>query len=126
VANKESPPGASYKGVERRRYPRVEVVGVLRGHNSALDVPIVVLDMSAGGLAVQTSVMFPVGAVNNFRLTPDGGEPVMITGRIVHSLRASGPEGSTHYIIGVEFVTDEEGGGLRGVADLIAARGLKQ
>ena len=46
--------------IERRRSPRVELVGRLHGHDVSLDVPVVVRELSLGGMAIETTFSFPI------------------------------------------------------------------
>ncbi|MQA30315.1 MAG: hypothetical protein GEU82_10825 [Luteitalea sp.] len=107
MADGESRRKAHSGGAERRRHPRIELVGVMRGHTSNPEVSISVLDMSAGGFAMQTSTSLPVGVIHDFLLTPAVGAPLKMPARIVRTMCSSGPGGSTQYISGVEFLTDE-------------------
>ena len=92
-------------GQERRRYPRIEMVGRITGQVLPLSEPVVVLDMSRSGFAMQTRVMFPIGAVYEFRLMlPDMSAPLTISAQIVHSVQTQGADGSTHYQSGLHFV----------------------
>ena len=93
--------------VERRRYPRVEVVGAVQNQTAAPDVLPVLTDLSMGGFAMRSSDAFPIGTLYDFRLTPAGGTPISIAARIVHSLRVTPLAGSPHYYLsGAEFVGD--------------------
>src|SRR5262249_27247588 len=47
--------------VERRRAPRLQVLGRIQGELKPLDIPIRVLNISHGGFMVQAAVSFPVG-----------------------------------------------------------------
>ena len=90
---------------ERRRYPRIEMVGRVTGQALPLSEPVIVLDMSRSGFAMQTRVVFPVGAVYEFRLVlPDMSAPLTISAQIVHSVQTKGAAGSVHYVSGLHFV----------------------
>jgi PilZ domain len=112
---------ANQAGPERRRYPRIEMLNRIQGQSMSLNLPVAVLDMSTGGFSMQTGVIFHVGAVHRFRLTPDRGEPIVTSARIVHCMRARDPNDSTHYFSGLQFVADETGDELRAVEALMAA-----
>jgi hypothetical protein len=107
---------------ERRKYPRIDTVGGIQGHIVTQDKPIAILEMSLGGFSIETTVSFPLGAIHYFRLTPaHGGEPLMVSARVIHSLHASGPDGSAHYFTGFKFVTDEAQRGLRAIKEFVGA-----
>jgi len=92
--------------VQRRRYPRLEVSARIHGHDVPLNIPITVLDISQGGVAIETDMTFPIGELHEFRFTPVMGEPLVISARVVHSLRATGLTGAPCYFSGFEFVVD--------------------
>jgi hypothetical protein len=96
----------STRATERRRAPRVEVLGQLHGNLVALRMPIVVRDASFGGFSVETSVPFPEGAEHQFRLSTDEGS-LLVMARSVHCLRISPARSEPFYITGFEFVATE-------------------
>jgi hypothetical protein len=98
-------------GSERRRAPRVAILGKVHGHVASLDVAVVVREMSVGGLSMETAFPFPVGAVHEFRLTLGDGASVLLTGRVKYSREIPNPAGGTHYVTGVQFIDDEPGVG---------------
>ncbi len=110
LAEVESRPRASYVGVERRRFPRIEIIEHIQGHVVPLNMQVAVIDMSLGGLCIQTTDRFPIGAILNLHLTVDGGTTLNISARVVRSLRTDGTNRLTDYFIGVEFVADETSG----------------
>jgi hypothetical protein len=103
----ESQRKADVSGAERRRSPRISIVGGMRGHTSDAAVSISVLDMSVGGFAMLTDTSFPIGVVHDFLLTPSAGTPLRMAARIVRTMASSGAGGVTQYISGAEFLTDE-------------------
>ena len=92
---------------ERRRSPRIEILGRLHGHAVSLDVPVVVREISLGGMALETSFPFPIGALHEFRLTLGDGARVQLSGRVMHSRNISGPGGEPLFLTGIQFVDDE-------------------
>jgi len=93
------------KSHERRRYPRIEMVGRVTGQVLPLSEPVIVLDLSRTGFAMQTRDMLPIGTVHEFRLElPDMSAPLTISAQIVRSDQAQGADGSAHYISGLHFV----------------------
>jgi hypothetical protein len=93
------------KNQERRRYPRIEMVGRVTGEVLPQSEPVIVLDMSMSGFAMQTRDMFPLGAVHEFRLElPDMSAPLTISAQIVYSVPSQRADGSVHYVSGLHFV----------------------
>ena len=88
---------------ERRKSPRLEVLGRIRGELVPLAVPITLLELSQGGFSMQTTSDFPVGAIHAFRFTSSNRPAIVLHARIVHILRTSGGGGAVSYVIGLEF-----------------------
>lgn len=105
--------------IDRRRSTRIELLGRLHGHSVTLDLPVTVREISLGGMAIETKVPFPVGAVHAFRLTLGDDSTVELAGRVVHC-RNSAPEGGpASYVTGVRFIETEPDDSLSPVSDLI-------
>jgi hypothetical protein len=104
---------------DRRRSTRIELLGKLHGHSVSLNLPVKVVQISLGGMAIETGVPFPVGAVHTFRLTLGDDSTTEIAGRVMHS-RATSPAGSAEpvYITGIQFV-DADPDAADGVGDII-------
>src|SRR6476619_7533363 len=49
---------------ERRRYPRIEILGRIKGVVRPLDVPITLLNLSLGGFLMQTPMEYRVGEIH--------------------------------------------------------------
>lgn len=94
---------------DRRRSPRVAIVGSLQGTTIPPDATVTVLDMSLGGMAIEVSVPFTVGDIHDFELTLGDGAAVVLRGRIVHSRPVAGPAPDPLYAVGVQFVDDDDG-----------------
>jgi hypothetical protein len=92
---------------DRRRSPRIEILGRLHGHIASLDVPVTVREISLGGLSIETSFAFPAGIVHEFRLTLGDGSAVVLRGRVVYSREGSSPDGEPVFVSGVQFIDDE-------------------
>ena len=97
---------------ERRRSPRIEILGRLYGHVVSLGLPIVVVEMSLGGCAIQTAIEFPLGAVHEFNLTLGDGSSVVVRGQAVHSKNVAAEDEEPSYLTGIQFIDDDgtEGG----------------
>ncbi len=101
---------------DRRRSPRIELLGRVHGHSVSLDLPVRVVQISLGGMAIETAMAFPVGAVHLFRLTLGDDSTTELTGRVMHS-RNTAPDGATPvFTTGIQFV---DGDSDDAVGDLI-------
>jgi hypothetical protein len=104
---------------DRRRSPRIELLGRLHGHSVSLDLPVRVVQISLGGMAIETAVPFPVGAVHLFRLTLGDDSTTELTGRVMHS-RNTAPEGAPPvFATGVQFVDEDADEAAGAVGDLL-------
>lgn len=98
------------------------MLGRVRGHSVSLDQPVIVLEMSLGGMSIETTFPFDVGSVHLFRLTLGDGATIEVTarvrvsGRVMHS-RTTGAGDQTLYVTGLQFVDDAEPDGT--VGDII-------
>ena len=91
----------------RRRYPRLEVLGLIEGQSVALDVPLTVRELSQGGFSTESPAPFPPGSRNQFRFTTAGGSIVTLDATAVHCRLASiNGDGRHTYITGFEFLSD--------------------
>jgi PilZ domain len=104
---------------ERRRSPRVEMLGRLHGHVVSLGVPVIVREMSLGGLSMETTFAFPVGAIHEFRLKLGDGATVQLRGKVVYSRETPRPDGPSAYVSGVQFIDDEPSDGTATVDEIL-------
>ena len=106
---------------DRRRSPRLELLNRIHGHITSLDTPVVVREISLGGMSLQTVSVLPVGSMHEFRLTLGDGSTVLLRGRVLRSTRAGTGE-STFYISGIQFVDDEaaDGASVGGLIDKLS------
>jgi len=89
---------------DRRSQRRLEVVGHLWG---ALDImePARVVDISLGGVLVESPVAVPPGSEQPIQLTVDG-QPILVDARVCHIRRAPIVNaGRASYFVGYEFVS---------------------
>lgn len=104
---------------DRRRSPRIELLSRLHGHSVSLDLPVRVAQISLGGMAIETAVPFPVGAVHQFRLTLGDDSTTELAGRVMHS-RNTAPAGATPvFTTGIQFVDGDADDASGTVGDLI-------
>jgi hypothetical protein len=89
---------------ERRQNPRLEILGTIHGRLIPLNAPVTILEISRGGFSIETSVALASGEVHEFQLTVDQRPAVVISAKVVHTLRGTGPSGSTSYVTGLQFV----------------------
>jgi hypothetical protein len=104
--------------VDRRRNPRVQILGKLHGQLVTLQAPITVTEISLGGLGFESEIKFPHGVVHEFRLTLGDESSVFLRGRVVHCRRISRLDEPSRYVVGVQFI-DDEGVQSPPVGDLI-------
>jgi hypothetical protein len=102
--------------VDRRRSPRVELLGRLHGHVVSLNLDVTVRDVSLGGLAIETEFSFPIGALHEFRLVLTDGTSSEVAARVVYSKPA--PQRAGYYVTGFQFLDDSLTSGFP-VAELI-------
>lgn len=95
---------------DRRRSPRVEVIGKVRGRVVSLDVPIVVREMSLGGMSIESPRAFEVGTVTDFLLMLGDGAGIEVYGRTVYTRPLEGSNGSKEprFLTGIQFVDQDE------------------
>ena len=105
--------------IERRRALRVEVLGRLQGEIVSLAAPLMVREVSLGGLSFGSTFAFPSGVTHEFRLTLGDGSEVLRRGRVVRSQEKIAENGSRQFITGVQFVDDEPMEDDSPVGDLI-------
>ena len=100
------PHASPLDGDNRRRDIRIQILGQLYGQVVALDVPLAVQNLSAGGFAVDSPLQFHTGTSHQFRFTLDRGRTVKVGAQAVHCLRVRTPDGATRFLAGFEFVRD--------------------
>jgi hypothetical protein len=98
--------------IDRRRAPRVEVLGRVQGQIVSMDAPLTVREVSLHGLSFASSFSFLAGSVHEFRLTLGDGSEVLLRGRITRSDEAAGDDGTSVFITGVHPSGHGSGGGL--------------
>ena len=103
---------------ERRRAPRVDLVGQLRGELVSVDLPIVVREISLGGMSIETSRAFDVDSRHSFVLTLGDGAGVFVLGRVAYSRRVDQAERPI-FITGIQFLDDDDNEAAGDVGDLV-------
>ena len=103
---------------ERRRAPRVDLVGQLRGELVSVDLPIVVREVSLGGMSIETAEAFEVESRHSFVLTLGDGAGVFVSGRVAYSRRVDRPQGAI-FITGIQFLDEDQSDGGGDVGELV-------
>lgn len=92
----------------RRRFPRIEVLGLVDGRRVPLDVRLTVRDLGQGGFSIESPMPFPPGSYHPFRLTTAADDQLTLTATVVHCrLASASADGQFTYISGLEFHSDE-------------------
>jgi hypothetical protein len=103
---------------ERRRMPRVEVLSKVSAQLVALDIPVTLVNISAGGFMMKSPVDFPVGTIATFRIAGRRGEHIVLRARAVHTMQAITGDTIT-YVVGLHFVERTGTEAERVIADII-------
>jgi hypothetical protein len=92
----------------RRRDLRLQILGQLYGHVVALDVPLAVRNLSAGGFAIESPVPFRAGASHQFRFTTDQDRSIIVSARAIHCMRYVAPNVEEQFLVGFEFLREPD------------------
>jgi len=106
---------------QRRRSPRLQLLGEVHGQLVGIALPIVVRDISDGGFSIVTSIEFPQDAVHRFELAleSDARPPIQVQARVVHGrLLAGDPE--VLYVTGFAFTDDQPNATQADIRALVA------
>jgi hypothetical protein len=107
------------KGRDRRRSRRIEVRSHFAGYSVTLGVPVTVLDISLGGLRIESSVVLPLGAIHEFSFTLADRAVIKVRARVLHCGLHPAPRGLFRYSAGLEFVNGPNNVAQRDVLRLI-------
>jgi PilZ domain len=91
---------------DRRRAPRIQILGQMNGRAVALDVPVTVTEISLGGMGILTDTEFEVGSEHEFQLTLGDNSLVHLKGRVAHSRRVS--DIAPRFLSGIQFIGDSD------------------
>ena len=105
--------------VDRRRYPRLHLVGALDGVVVPFELGVRVLDISAAGFAVHSPFEFPQGTTHEFQFAILADTRPVIRAVVAHSRRLTPRRGRAFFVTGFEFV--ELAAAAREVVDEIVA-----
>jgi hypothetical protein len=102
AAKTATPRRTARPGHERRRTPRVEILGEIAGESLTFDSPVTVLDLSPGGFSIETAVPLSIKDTHEFRFSVREGISVIVLARVVH--RRPGTRRPGTYVFGLEFL----------------------
>jgi hypothetical protein len=89
---------------DQRRLFRLEVRGEISGRVVGTDLPLMLRNLSGGGLLAETSTSLPVGSLHTIRLTAADGYVVIVTARCAHCRKLM-PSDVPRFAVGFAFVT---------------------
>jgi len=87
---------------DRRHSPRIDLLVAIRGDLMALNEAAHVLQLSARGMMVETTVPLSPRDVHEFRLNLNG-QPIQVKTRVAHTRMAVDRDDVT-YVSGLEFI----------------------
>jgi len=90
-------------GPDRRRWPRVEVLGHIHGIVVPMNLQVALHDASFGGFAIDSPISFPVDGTHQFRFFLPDGPPVVLNARVAHCRPLPTTDGRNAYRVGLEF-----------------------
>jgi hypothetical protein len=94
-------------GSERRRSPRVDLLGLVKGRLLTAGTEVVVRDLGIGGLATETPFPLDRGSIQDLRLTLGDGAAVDLRARVMHCRNIADPGEEPRYFTGFQFVDDD-------------------
>lgn len=100
IAATRSSTSAPESPLDRRRQPRIEILGRLAGEILPTAAPVDVRDVGLGGFSIATSSPMEPGSLHDFRLTLNEWSSVELRARVVHCRY----ERAGRYVSGLEFV----------------------
>ena len=105
IASDSHPEAAARpKGAERRREPRLDVLGELHGFIETMSLPLIVRDLSLGGCSIETHKPLESGSTQFIRIDVYDSLSVTLQARVAHSSRAAAADRPTRYISGLQFL----------------------
>jgi PilZ domain-containing protein len=101
---------ASAQPSDRRRTPRIEMLGHIFGQVLSVDTPVTVLELGLGGFSIETRCAFRVGSRHEFRFILDNGASVIVTAKVAHCRHRTAPSGADLFVTGLQFLESSDGG----------------
>ena len=91
----------------KRDSERIELLGALGGEVMVFQ-PMLIRQISKGGMQVETGFPLQLDSLHDFRLTLAGGRSVVVKGRVAHSRISDVDQDVVRYRSGVEFIEPSE------------------
>jgi hypothetical protein len=91
----------------KRDSERIELAGGLGGEVMVFQ-PMLIRQISKGGMQVETGFPLQLDSLHDFRLTLAGGRSVVVKGRVAHSRISDVDQDVVRYRSGVEFIEPSE------------------
>jgi len=107
-AQPSAQPSVKPDGRERRKAPRIEMLGQIFGQVLSVDTPVTVLDLSTGGFSVETACAFRAGSQHQFRFALEHGASLIVTAEVVHCRRRTAPSGKDLFVTGLKFLENPD------------------
>lgn len=95
---------------ERRRAPRLEILGSVRGEATGPVMKVTLREISLGGLSVESALPFEVGTTHELLVTLGDGATVQVSGIVRHSRNVAAADDTPLFVTGLEFLVDEPEG----------------
>jgi c-di-GMP-binding flagellar brake protein YcgR len=92
---------------ERRRNPRIDVLGQVHVRIVTAPTPATLRDISLGGFSIETTTAFPPGLWHDFHLSLDDGSELRARAKSVHCALVRMAAGLPMHITGFEFLQRE-------------------
>jgi hypothetical protein len=95
----------AFSSGDRRRAVRVDLCGEVHALAAALDLPVLLLDISNTGFSIHSTFDFMVDSTHDFRFTAAADPPAcaILTARVVHTTVRKGGNRKPSYVVGLEF-----------------------
>jgi hypothetical protein len=89
---------------ERRRNPRIDVLGQVHVHIATSPAPASLREMSLGGFSIETTTPFPPGQRHDFHFSLDDGSDLRVRATSVHCSLVRVVAGLSMHLSGFEFI----------------------
>ena len=89
---------------ERRRNPRIDVLGQVHVHVKTCPAPASLREISVGGFSIETTIAFPPGQVHDFNFSLDDGTQMAVRAESIHCALIRIVAGMPVHISGFEFL----------------------
>jgi hypothetical protein len=101
---REAVPSNDLIRVDRRRYPRLHLVGELNGLIVPFQIGVRVIDISASGFAVRSPLEFATGTAHEFQFALLHRPRPIVRAVVVHSRRVTSRRGRPFFVAGFAFL----------------------